>query len=243
MKLPRIALVLALALIAGGCSTIQQFQRLGDQLESATVPVSLYVLSPKSTFPADLPDVRRQLVVEEPTAASSVNTDRIAVKPGPFQVEYFPEARWPDRAPLLVQRLLVESFENTGKITSVSQQAIGLAADFILFTDLREFQAETTPEPGDAVTVNVQLNVKVVEARDGFIIASKSFANKAVTTSEEMIAIVTAFDAALNQTMRDAVDFTMRQIATFEATSRAFGVDTNLGPEEPLPDEPPLPQG
>ncbi len=168
----RLLAVLAVGLGLAGCTPISQFMALGDRVEAVTEPNALYVLTPKSTFDPGLPEVRRQIVIEEPIASSHLDTDRIAVKPGPYQVEYFPAVRWADRAPLLVRRLLVESFENTGKVASVSGQRIGLASDFLLFTDLREFQAATTSEAGDAVLVNVQLNLKIVDEVSGLIIAS-----------------------------------------------------------------------
>src|SRR5712671_4897686 len=79
----------------------------------------LYTLSPKSTFAAELPQVGWQLVVEEPSAAKGIDTDRIAIAPTPLEVKYFPNARWADRAPKMVQTLMIQSFENTKKIVSV----------------------------------------------------------------------------------------------------------------------------
>lgn len=216
-----LAALVALTLTA--CGPLQQLTALGEQIESVTEPTDIYVLTPKSTFADDLPQVRRQLVVEEPSAASHINTDRVAVKPGPYQVEYYPAARWPDRAPLLVQRLLVESFENTGKVGSVDALRIGLASDFILLTDLREFQAEATENPGEPVTVNVQLNLKIVEERAGLIIASESFNHRTQATSQETIDVITAFDDALNRAMRDSVEWAVRQIARYEPDETAAG--------------------
>ena len=138
----RAALATLIALGLAGCTGLAT-------LKSVTEPTDLYDLTPKSTYSADLPKVEAQLVVEEPTAASAVDTDRIAVRPNDFQVQYFPRARWVDRAPALVQTMLVESFENTGKVAAVGRQAIGLSADFTLVTDLREFQAEVEQEIKD----------------------------------------------------------------------------------------------
>ena len=131
----RVFLAAFLAFGVPGCAGL-------TTLNNVTRPVALYSLTPKSTYDPDLPAILAQLVVEEPTAAGAVNTTRIAVRPNPYQVQYFPDARWVDRAPLLVQTMLVESFENTGKVAAVGRQAIGLSSDFTLVTDLREFQAE-----------------------------------------------------------------------------------------------------
>ena len=182
-------------------------------LRSVTEPTDLYDLTPKSTYDPNLPAIVAQLVIEEPTAASSVNTDRIAIKPNQYQVQYFPKARWVDRAPLLVQTLLVESFENTGKVAAVGRQAIGLNSEYTLVTDLREFQAAVGDGENAPITVTVQLNMKIVQEPQGLIVASKSFMHQVPAVSSEMISVVTAFDTALGKTMRQAVEWTVRRIA------------------------------
>ncbi|MCE9522672.1 MAG: ABC-type transport auxiliary lipoprotein family protein, partial [Alphaproteobacteria bacterium] len=118
------------ALTLGGCSL--------PDLGSGPAP-DLYVLSPKSTFPADIPAVDWQLIVDEPSTAKGIDTDRIAIAPSSLEVKYFGGSRWADRAPRMMQQLLIQSFENTGKIVSVGRQSIGLRSDFVLKTELREF--------------------------------------------------------------------------------------------------------
>jgi cholesterol transport system auxiliary component len=182
-----------------------------ETLRSVTEPTDLYDLTPKSTYAADLPAIVAQIVVEEPTAASSVDTDRIAIKPNPYQVQYFPQARWVDRAPLLVQTMLVESFENTGKVAAVSRRAIGLSSDFTLLTELREFQADVAG--GGGISVIVQLNMKIVQEPMGLIIASRSFARREPAKAGDLLSVVAAFDTALGKTMGQTVDWAVRQIA------------------------------
>ena len=198
-------LVMSVASVTG-CAGLQT-------LTSVTEPTDLYDLTPKSTYAADLPAISAQIVIEEPTAASSVNTDRIAIKPNPYQVQYFPQARWVDRAPLLVQTMLVESFENTGKVDAVGRQAIGLSADFTLLTDLREFQATSSDDAKDAFSVIVQLNMKIVQEPLGLIVASRSFVREVPANSGDMLAVVAAFDEALGKTMGQTVDWAVRRIA------------------------------
>ena len=212
----RLARAALLALAVSALAACTGLATLGQ----VTQPVALYEVSPKSSFDGDLPHVTAQLVVEEPTAASSVNTDRIAVKPNFFQVEYFPQARWVDRAPLMVQTRLVESFENTDKVTSVGRQAIGLSSDYTLVSELREFQARVGPGEDGPISVLVRLNVKIVKEPQGLIIASQSFGQNIPVESDSMLDIVAAFDRALGETMEDGVEWTVRRIAEFEAKRR-----------------------
>lgn len=199
--------VVALPLLLAGCAG------LSSLVEVAT-PTDLYTLSPKSTFSPSLPRLKSQIVVDQPTATALVDTDQIAVQPTPLQVQYLPEARWVDRAPLIVQALLIESFENSGKVPAVGSSAIGLRADYLVVTDIREFQAfvPQTTEPS-ALRVDVRLNIKIIDAFSDRIIASRSFEEIVASNSDTAADVADAFDEALGDTMRDAVEWSIREIA------------------------------
>ncbi len=205
------------ALGVSGCTGLETLSR-------ATTPTDLYTLTPKSTFAAGLPRLSQQIVVEEPTASSAVDTDQIAVQPSPYQFEYLPRARWVDRAPVIVQSLLVESYENSGKVASVGRSAVGLRPDYLIVTDLREFQArlpkvEQLSTDGaeveslaDALQVHVRLNLKIVDAFDDRIIGSKSFEELTFSPSADIDDVVVAFDSALGRAMRKSVEWSVRSI-------------------------------
>jgi cholesterol transport system auxiliary component len=171
-------------------------------------PPDLYVLSPKSTFPDGLPAVDWQLVIEEPSTAKGIDTDRIAIAPTALEVKYLSGARWADRAPRMIQQLLIQSFENTKKIVSVGRQSIGLRSDYTLKVELREFQAEKT-EDGKTI-VRVRLNLKLVRLALGQIVASESFEWTKDAASENVPDIVQAFDDAVGAVLKRSVVWTLK---------------------------------
>ena len=199
MRMYRIAIAAMTAVSLAGCS----LPGLGSG-----PPPDLYVLSPKSTFPDDLPAVDWQLVVDEPSTAKGIDTDRIAIAPQPLEVKYMGGARWADRAPRMIQQLLIQSFENTQKIVSVGRQSIGLRSDFSLKVELREFQAEKTKEGG--TVVRVRLNLKLVRPALGMIVASQSFESVKSAASENVPDIVDAFDEAVGAVLKRAVTWTLK---------------------------------
>ncbi|MFK7764387.1 MAG: ABC-type transport auxiliary lipoprotein family protein [Roseobacter sp.] len=205
--------LLCMAGLLAGCTGLQTLNR-------ASTPNSLYALTPKSTFSASLPRISQQIVVEEPTASAAVNTDQIAVQPTPLQVQYLPGARWVDRAPLIVQTLLIESYENSNRVGAVGRSSVGLRADYVIVTDLREFHAYVPegPDANAALQVIVRLNVKIVEALDDKIIASQGFREISPSESDAPFDLVTAYDEALGDAMRDAVEWSIRRISTHAAT-------------------------
>ncbi|MEO1689514.1 MAG: ABC-type transport auxiliary lipoprotein family protein [Pseudomonadota bacterium] len=215
----RPALAFAAALTVAGCASF-------DTLNAVATPSELYSLTPKSTFDPALPKVTEQIVVDVPTATAAVNTDRIAVQPSPLRVQYFPVARWVDRAPLFIQTLLIESFENSEKVGAVGRSTVGLRADYLIVTDIREFQAElpwkeAEKADGEQLRAHVRLNVKIVDAFADRIVASRSFTKRKRAATEEMDDVADAFDQALGSAMRDAVEWTIQEIAARPAPRRA----------------------
>jgi cholesterol transport system auxiliary component len=175
-------------------------------------PVDLYTLTPKTTFPESLPHVDWQLVVETPVTAASFDTPRIALQRTPLTFEYYANAAWTDNAPSMVQTLLIESFESTRKIGAVGREAIGLRPDFVLKTDLREFEAVydgTNPAP----TVWVRMNAKLVRMPERRIVASETREAKVLAGGGKITDIVAAFDDALGRVLKEIVAFTMTTLS------------------------------
>jgi cholesterol transport system auxiliary component len=196
-------------LLGGGATLAAGLTLSGCGLAGlAGPPPDLFVLSPKSTFPPNLPSVGWQLVVEEPAAARGLDTDRIVISPTDLEVKYFSGAAWADRAPKMVQGLLIQSFENSKKIVSVGRQQLGLKSDFVLKSELREFQAELRPE---GTRVRVRLNCKLVRPLEGIILASQTFEAIKMAKSDKLADVVPEFDDALGTVLKRAVTWTIEE--------------------------------
>ena len=180
---------------------------------------TLYTLTPKSTFDEDLPTVEWQLLIEIPAASAGLDTPRIALLRMPVRLDYFADVAWTTRAPEMVQTLLVESFENSGRIVSVGRESIGLRADYVLKTELREFQAEyfregQRPEAelqSIAPLVRVGINAKLVKIPEREIIAGENFEAVEVAEASTMDSIILAFDEALGKVLRRIVEWGLTQ--------------------------------
>ena len=179
-----------------------------DVLPGSGPPAQLYTLSPKSSFSDDLPTVDWQLVIELPISAETLNTPRIALSRGPLTLEYYGGARWSERAPVMVQTLLVESFENTGRIIAVARKSTDLRADYVLKTDLREFQAEYS---GDGPPIiHVKLNAKLVKMPQRTIIASFKSKRETRSGGTELIDVIRAFDQGLGKVLKEIVSWALK---------------------------------
>lgn len=193
-----------LALPVGGCAAVNLATRQ---------PPRLYALTPKTTFDLDIPDLDRAgLQIEVPTAAAGLNTARIPLKPTPTTLQYFAGATWIEVLPVMVQTLLIESFETTGSVEPFSTTAIGSVGEFALRTYIREFQAEyTATDEAPIVRARLQNRLLRLPRRDEVGVAS--FESTQPAASTRLDDIVVAFDAALGSAMRDTVEWTLRRMA------------------------------
>ena len=188
----------AAAVLLAGCELIK----------AAEEPVDLYTLTPKSTFDPSLPDVYWQLSVEVPNAAANVNTGRIALAMSPTSSDYYSKTAWTDRAPVLVQTRIVDSFENSKRIVAVARESIGLRANYSLQTDLRNFEAMYFY--GKPPIVKVRIVAKLVRMPDRQIIGEATFERCVRARADKVPKVVEAFDQALGSVMKRVVAWTLR---------------------------------
>jgi len=197
-----VAAVTCAAAIATGCAAINPFDKPAPDL---------YVLTPKSTFSADLPNVNWQLTVELPLADAGINTSRIATRKSAISIDYYQGANWIDTAPRMIQTLLVESFENSNQIIGVGRQSAVLRADYTLLLDLREFQAEY--KEGEATpSAHVRLNAKLVRLPRRVIVATKNADFSMKAKSGRLGDVVRAFDESLGNVLKDIVEWALTAV-------------------------------
>jgi cholesterol transport system auxiliary component len=173
-------------------------------------PPRLFVLSPKSTYDPGLPKVEWQLAIDTPIAEAGLASSRIALRQSALSVEYFARSAWTDTAPSMVQTLLVESFENTGKIVAVGRQSVALRGDYVLITELREFQAEYNGKP--APDVRVRLNSKLIRMPHRVIVANHTIESVVPAENGSLDAVVSAFDEALGKVLKRTVEWCLTAV-------------------------------
>jgi cholesterol transport system auxiliary component len=197
-RLLRTLAALPVVALAPGCSL---------QVPGQGPPPDLFRLTPKSTFRDDLPTAEWQLVLEAPVADAGLDSTRIALQRSPTQIEYYARSGWADRAPFMIQTLMVESFENSEKIVSIGRESIGLRADFILKSELRELQA--VYYNGGLPEAWVSINAKLVQMPRRAIVASESFDARVTAQVDTMPEVISAFDAAAGKVLRRLVEWTL----------------------------------
>ena len=175
-------------------------------LPAAPPPPKLFTLTPVPQFPPGTP-VSWQLLVDTPVSTAALDTERIALKRSPITVDYFADAAWTDRAPAMVQALIVQSFENSGRIPAIARESLALRADYVLQLELRHFEADY--QGAAAPEAHVQIAARLVKMPDRAIIAERSFEASAKAAENSTPAIVEAFNSAFHQVTREMVGWTL----------------------------------
>jgi len=171
-------------------------------------PAHLYRLTPKSTYPPSLPHRTVQLLVDEPLAPAGLDKSRIALSRSPVSIDYFADSEWTDRAPLLVQTAILQSFENSRAVTAIDRESVGLRADFILKTELRHFEAVYDSSEGPP-EIWVAVNVRLVNPSSREVVAQTSFERRRRASANDVPSVVSTFDEALGGVMKDIVVWTV----------------------------------
>src|SRR5215470_483141 len=180
-------------------------------------PPRQFTLTAVADFPSGLPPVKWSLVVDEPTAARQIDTSRIALMNGPFRVEYYADVEWTDTAPAMVQLLLMQSFQNTGRLPVVAPTRQTLATDFLLLSNLRKFQVENDASGTPQATVALEVTLLRMPRRTP--VASARFEKTTPVDSKSTETVTAAFDSSLGDVTRHVVDWTLQQGSTAQSSA------------------------
>jgi cholesterol transport system auxiliary component len=187
------------SLLVAGCSDL-----VGQN------PPQLFRLQPARSEAADLPTVPWQLIVAEPIAPQGLDTTRIALSRSPVRLDYFADSAWTDRAPPMIQGLIIESFENTGKILAVGRLAGDLRADYGLQTELRDFEAQYGDANAGPPKIRVRVEARLIRLQDREIVATMSFTAEGTPARNDIDSIIAGFDDALGNVLNRLVAWTLR---------------------------------
>jgi cholesterol transport system auxiliary component len=191
--------LILLLLTLTGCSA-------SSLLAPSGAPAKIYTLSAPKEIATSAPRANWQLLIAMPEAGLDINTPRIAIIPAPSRMDYYADISWADRPPAMLQDLMVQSFDRSGRSAAVQRQSGDLKSDFLLTTDIENFEVDTISEPA----VHIRVAARLVRSRDREIVATRSF-DSTVTAGGNFDGAIAAFDGALQAMLPQIVDWTLTQ--------------------------------
>ena len=192
----RVASILVSAFLCAGC--------VGSVFQSDAKPPDLYRLAPPSSV-ATGPALAQAISVARPRAASSLDTNRIAVVTPGHGFDYLAGARWADAAPQMVQQLLVDGLGGAGGFATAIGSPSRVPADLLLDTELRRFEA-VYASADSAPSIVVELQASLVDTRRGLRLASFDARAEVAAERNDRRAVVAAFEQATGRAVADVVE-------------------------------------
>jgi cholesterol transport system auxiliary component len=177
------------------------------RLPGSGPPPREFRVTPKTTFDADLPHVKWGLVVDRPNADPAFDTTRIARTTG-VEVSYYANASWVDRPPAMIERMIIQSFRNSGAIGVVSDRRADVRSNFMLQTSITAFQAEPIESGPPEVRVAISASLVTMPRRQ--VVGTTEIARSVPAQASDLDAIAAAFDEALGKVLKRLVEWTLR---------------------------------
>jgi phospholipid/cholesterol/gamma-HCH transport system substrate-binding protein len=168
-----------------------------------------YDLTVPRVPPGLVPAAAVQLVVPDPVAAATLDTDRIQRRAADGATSAFPDAQWSDTLSKLVQLKIIRTLEDARLLAGVGRPMDGLNADFQLLLDVRTFQVQ-------AASAVVEIAGKIVD-KDGRVLATRIFRAMAPAAGDNVQAAVAALDRAFGQAAGELVPWAVGAIGASTA--------------------------
>jgi len=187
------------ALLLTGCS---------DLIGPSSAPQQLFLLHPTGGAAVTGPKVGFSLAVSTSTASQHLSGARIALVKPDGALDVYADSAWTDRLPALVKNVLVEAFEESGRIEAVAGDDDGFHSDYFLEAEIRDFAAHYDVADG-IPTAWVRIAARLAPSRGREIFANINAVHQVQATANSVPAVVQAFDQALGQVFSDIVNWAL----------------------------------
>ncbi|MCI4567646.1 ABC-type transport auxiliary lipoprotein family protein [Lysobacter sp. CFH 32150] len=205
----RFATCLGMLLLAG-CSI------LGPKPKDAA---TVYAPDPRVQAEASWPTVRWQLALGRPQGARNIDSQRIAVRPTPNELQVYKGAQWAKPPGEMLEDALLRALEDSGRIPAVGRQGSGIGADYRLLLDLRRFESDYAGNATPAATIEV--SAKLLHVKSQQVVASRTFLQAQPAAGTAVPEVVNAFEQALATISRDLAGWTLTTGNSYEPVARA----------------------
>lgn len=174
---------------------------------NASIP-DTFTLSQDSEISTPAARSKRQVLITEPTALKTLDSEQIVVRTSPSAVQYLSKAQWNDRLPKVFQVKLARAFENSGRLSGVGLPGEGLAIDYQIVTSLRAFEVVAS-SPRVAIA---EVSVKILNDRNGTVRAQKVFRKTTSVVGSSNEAYVNSLNSASSDVISDIVTWSLKYI-------------------------------
>jgi cholesterol transport system auxiliary component len=139
------------------------------------------------------------LEVQLPVAATGLSGDGIAVLRAGERLDYYSGGRWAVPAPLLLQRLVIETLRRGGRFSLVESDTGPFEATDFLSVEMEHFEADYAG--GEVPTVRVELICTLGRRMGRGVLTSFTASSAVQADADRMQSVISAFEQATNQAL------------------------------------------
>jgi len=150
------------------------------------------------------------LAILRPDLAGGLDSDRIVLHQPDGTMDFYAKATYPDRLGAIVQQVLLDGFEASGRVDAVAPEQAALHADYNLVTEVKDFSAHYAQADG-IPSVTVAITAKLTTTHGRAIVASFS-------TTQTVNASINSAGAAA-QALQQALATAVGQIVNWALTA------------------------
>lgn len=169
--------------------------------------IAIYDPQPRVQADASWPQVDTQLVVLRPNAERLLNSARILVRPTPGELQVYKGATWTQPTPDILQDAIVRTLEDSRKLAGVTRRGGGIAGDFDLATDIRQFDADYAG--GASPSAVIEISASLIHNGDNRVVATQLFRHATPASSTAIVDVHRAFEQSLSDVTRDISGWTL----------------------------------
>lgn len=195
------------ALAVSGCITL-----LPESEQSALYRLSSHV--PAGDGVNHEADVVR---IARPLAPRALAGDRVALDTGQGQLGYMAGANWVSAAPVLLQELVIDTFDRRSDYLVAARPDDGVAARWDLRLEMRRFEAIYDQGSNGAPSVDVAIRARLIDTENREVSGVRTFEVSQRAEGNRQALIIDAFSRAASQVSIDLVSWAEAQAAASAA--------------------------
>ena len=155
-----------------------------------------------------------RLFVDVPDAPRALDTDKVVLRTSGVELQYYKGARWSDRAPKLLQAMLVEALDASGAPELVSGDAAIARSRYVLKGNVRSFEAQY--DQSGAPRIVVRLKLMLSDQLSGQLISVRSFESSTQAQADRLSDIVGAMNVSANNVVAEAASWIIAAMSEVE---------------------------
>jgi cholesterol transport system auxiliary component len=170
-------------------------------------PGAIYPLRP-AFAPGDAAKVAWALSILRPDLAGGLDSDRIVLHQPDGTMDFYAKATYPDRLGAIVQQVLLDGFEASGRIDAVAPEQAALHADYNLVTEVKDFSAHYAQADG-IPSVTVSITAKMTTSHGRAIVSTFSTVKTISASANSAAAAAQALQQALGTAVGEIVNWAL----------------------------------